>query len=104
MQVIVHSAAIQDRDGARLVLDKIRRRFPWLERICADGGYNAWEIEAAVANMPLLRMPIIKRSDERRGFVVLPHRRWLDERTWFGRNRRLAKDFENLAETLATFV
>ena len=38
-----------------------------------------------------------------RGFVVLPHR-WLDERTWFGRNRRLAKDFENLAETLATFV
>jgi transposase len=23
---------------------------------------------------------------------------------WFGRNRRLAKDFENLAETLATFV
>ena len=28
------------------------------------------------------------------------------ERTfsWFGRNRRLAKDFENLAETLATFV
>ena len=40
MQVIVHSAAIQDRDGARLVLDKVRRRFPWLERICADGGYN----------------------------------------------------------------
>ena len=65
---------------------------------------TAWQIEAAVANMPLLRMPIIKRSDERRGFVVLPHRRWLDERTWFGRNRRLAKDFENLAETLATFV
>ena len=31
MRVIVHSAAIQDRDGAGLVLDKIRRRFPWLE-------------------------------------------------------------------------
>jgi len=28
MRVIVHSAAIQDRDGAGLVLDKIRRRFP----------------------------------------------------------------------------
>ena len=63
---------------------------------------TAWQIEAAVANMPLLRMPIIKRSDEMRGFVVLPHR-WLDERTWFGRNRRLAKDFENLAETLGAF-
>jgi transposase len=33
------------------------------------------------------------------GFVVLP-RRWVVERTfsWFGRNRRLAKDYENLAE------
>jgi transposase len=40
-----------------------------------------------------------------KGFVVLP-RRWVVERTfsWFGRNRPLAKDFENLAETLATFV
>jgi transposase len=39
-----------------------------------------------------------------KGFVVLP-RRWVVERTsWFGRSRRLAKDFENLAETLATFV
>ena len=31
MRVIVHFAAIQDRDGAGLLLDKIRRRFPWLE-------------------------------------------------------------------------
>ena len=47
MRVVVHSAAIQDRDGAGLVLDKIRRRFPWLELIWADGGYNAWQVEAA---------------------------------------------------------
>jgi hypothetical protein len=40
MRVVVHSAAIQDRDGAGLVLDKIRRRFPWLELIWADGGYQ----------------------------------------------------------------
>jgi transposase len=105
MWVVVHSAAIQDRDGAGLVIDKIRRRLPWLELIWADGGYNAWQIEAAVAKMPVLRMEIVKRSDDMRGFVVLP-RRWVVERTfsWFGRNRRLAKDFENLAETLATFV
>ena len=100
-----HSAAIQDRDGAGLVLDKIRRRFPWLELIWADGGYNAWQADAAVAKVPLLRMEIVKRSDDMKGVVVLP-RRWVVERTfsWFGRNRRLAKDFENLAETLATFV
>lgn len=101
MRVVVHSAAIQDRDGAGLVLDKIRRRLPWLELVWADGGYNAWQVDAAVAKAPLLRM---ERSDDMKGFV-LP-RRWVVERTfsWFGRNRRLAKDFENLAETLATFV
>ena len=105
MRVVVHSAAIQDRDGAGPVLDKIRRRFPWLELIWADGGYKAWQVEAAVAKMPPLRMEIVRRSDDMKGFVVLP-RRWVVERTfsWFGRNRRLAKDFENLAETLATFV
>jgi putative transposase len=91
MRVVVHSAAIQDRDGAGLVLDKIRRRFPWLELIWADGGYNAWQVEAAVAKVPLLRLAIVKRSDDVKGFVVLP-RRWVVERTfsWFGRNRRLA--------------
>jgi transposase len=105
MRVVVHSAAVQDRDGAGLVLDKIRRHFPWLELIWADGGYNAWQIDAAVARAPLLRMEIIKRSDNMRGFVILP-RCWMVERTFssFGRNRRLAKDFENLAISLETFV
>jgi transposase len=82
-----------------------RRRFPWARIDLADGGYNAWQVEAAVAKMPVLRMGIFKRSDGMSGFVVLP-RRWVVEPTfsWFGRNRRLAKNFENLAETLATFV
>ena len=88
MRVIVHSAAIQDRDAAGLVLDKIRRRFPRLALIWADGGYNAWQVETAVVKVPRLRTEIVKRSDDTKGFVVLP----------------LAKDFENLAETLAAFV
>jgi transposase len=105
MRVVVHFAAIQDRDGAGLFLEKIRRRFPWLELIWADGGYNAWQVETAVAKVPVLRVEIVKRSNDMNGFVVLP-RRWVVERTfsWFGRSRRLAKDFENLAQTLATFV
>ena len=83
----------------------IRRRFPWLELIWADGGYNAWQVDAALAKVPRLRMEIVKRSDNVKGFVVLP-RRWVVERTfsWFGRNRRLSRDFENLDETLATFI
>jgi transposase len=94
MRIVVHSTAIQDRDGAGLVLDKIRRRFPWLELIWADGGYNAWQVDAAVAKVPVLRMEIVKRSDDMKGFVVLP-RRWVVERTfsWFGRNRPACQGF-----------
>ncbi len=103
MRVVVHSAGIQDRDGAGLVLDKIRNRFPWLELVWADGGDNARQVDQAVAKGPTLRVESVKRSDDMTGFVVLP-RRWVVERTfsWFGRNRRLAKDYENLADTLQT--
>jgi transposase len=64
-----------------------------------------WQVDAAVAKVPLLHVEIVKRSDDMKGFVVLP-RRWVVERifSWFGRNRRVTKDFDNLAETLATFV
>ncbi len=88
-----------------MVLDRIRTRFPRLELIWADSAYNARQVDAVVATQPGLRVEIVKRSDDMKGFVVLP-RRWVVERTfsWFGRNRRLAKDFENLAETLAAFV
>jgi transposase len=105
LRVIVHSAGIQDRDGAALVLDRIRRRFNWLELIWADGGYNAHQVKTAAAKQPPLRVEIVKRCDDVKGFVVLP-RRWVVERTfsWFGRNRRLAKDYQNLADTLAAFI
>ena len=105
LRVIVHPAGMQDRDGAALVLDKIRQRFPWLEIVWADGGYNARQVADVVAKSPRLRLEIVKRSDAAKGFILLP-RRWVVERTfsWFGRNRRLAKDYENLADTLAAFV
>lgn len=50
-------------------------------------------------------MPIVKRPDDVRGFVVLP-RRWVVERTfaWLGRSRRLSKDYEALPETGEAWV
>ena len=53
----------------------------------------------------MLQMQIVRRSDDTKGFKIQP-RRWVVERTfsWIGRNRRLAKDYENLADTLAAFV
>jgi transposase len=103
MRVVIHSAAIQDRDGAS---PGPRQDTPVLPLARTGlGRRHARQVEAAVAKVPLLRMEIVKRSDDMKGFVV-PPRRWVVERTfsWFGRNRSLAKDFENLAETLATFV
>ena len=105
LRLVVHSAGIQDRDGAALLFDKIRKRFPWLECVFADCGYNARQtFEAAAANHPL-RLEIVRRNPNAEGFEVIP-RRWVVERTfsWLGRNRRLAKDFENLADTLLAFA
>ena len=105
LRIVVHPAGIRDRDGAALVLNKIRESFPTLELIWADGGYNAHQVQTAAAANPGLRVEIVKRSDDVKGFVVLPQR-WVVERTfsWFGRNRRLAKDYENLAGTLTAFI
>jgi hypothetical protein len=49
-------------------------RFPWLELIRADGGYNVWQVDGAVAKVPPLRMEIVKRRDDMKGFVVLLRR------------------------------
>ena len=93
LAINVHSAGIQDRDGFSLVVDKIRRRFPWLELVFADTGYNAIQTACAAARSKL-RLEIVKRPRDAEGFHLLP-RRWVIERTfaWLGRSRRLAKDF-----------
>ena len=105
MHIVVHSAGMQDRDGAVLVLARIRNRFPWLELIWADSGYDARQVKTAAAAIPVLRIEIVRRTDDVSGFHVQPRRRVV-ERTfsWFGRNRRLNKDYENLADTLLAFV
>jgi len=92
---VVHTADIQDRDGAPDVLTSIRSSFPWLRHVFADGGYAGEKLQTALTGKGDWTLEIIKRSDTAKGFVLLP-RPWVVERTfaWFGRNRRLAKDFE----------
>jgi transposase len=106
LSVVVHPADIQDRDGAALVLNKrTRRLFPFIERICADGGYQGPRVRAAAARTGTWKIEIIKRSDIAKGFVVLP-KRWVVERTlaWISRNRRLSRDFERYARTVTAFI
>lgn len=100
--VVVHAASTQDRDGAKLVLEKLRHRFTRLRVIWADGGYAGKLIEwvRQLRSRNRLRLEIVKRSDDATGFVVLP-RRWVVERTfaWLGFHRRLSKDYEALPAT-----
>jgi putative transposase len=97
--VVVHAADIQDRDGAKLVLDKVRHKFARLQLIWADGGY-AGQLVEWVKDICHWILEIVKRPDQAQGFVVLP-RRWVVERTfaWLGKYRRLSKDYEALTET-----
>jgi putative transposase len=99
LAVVVHAASIQDRDGAKLVLAKLKGRFSRLKLIWADGGYAGQLIEWT-RKLGRWVLEIVKRSDDVKGFVVLP-KRWIVERTfgWFGRYRRLSKDYEMLTES-----
>lgn len=99
MRIEVHSAGVQDRDGAALVFDRIAARFPFVERFFADAGYQGPRV-ADAAPRPV---EIIRRSDP--GFV-LQAKRWIVERTfaWITINRRLAKDFERFAATVQTMI
>lgn len=98
--IVIHTADIQDRDGAPLVLKAIRYRFPWLRHVFADGGYAGDKLREALKGHGDWTIEIIKRSDKAKGFEVLP-RRWVVERTfaWLGRCRRLAKDWETTIES-----
>lgn len=102
--VTVHPADIQDRDGAKLVLEKVLNEYPSLELIWADGGYRGSLIDWVQENWEIV-VEIVKRNDDMKGFQVLP-RRWVVERTlaWIGRNRRLSKDYERFSVTEESWI
>lgn len=104
MECVVHPADIQDRDGAKLILEKLADRFPRLQRVWADGAYAGKLVDWA-KDLGQWVLEIVKRADDAVGFEVLPHR-WIVERTfaWLGRFRRLSKDYEVLIETSRAMI
>lgn len=102
--VVVHPANIQDRDGAKLVLNKAKPLFSSLQLIWADGGYSGQLIDWVKLTCAWL-LSIVKRNDDTRGFQVLP-KRWIVERTlgWLGRYRALSKDYERFPQTTEALV
>ncbi len=63
LNVDVHAADIQDRDGAETPLRQVRRRFPFIERIIADGGYAGPKMSALFARTGDWTLQIVKRSN-----------------------------------------
>ena len=104
LEVVVHPADVQDRDGAKLVLEKLVGRFPRLKKIWADGAYAGKLVDWA-KEVGSWILDIVKRSDDAKGFELL-HHRWIVERTfaWLGRFRRLSKDYEALIETSEAMI
>ena len=104
LAVLVLKADIQDRDGARTLLEKTKGWFPRLQKIWADGGYTGTLVEW-VKNLFGWVLEIVKRSDIATGFELLPHR-WIVERTfgWLNRSRRLSKNFERLSTSSEAMV
>ena len=104
LAVVVHPANIQDRDGAKLVIDKLRGRFPRMRLVWADAGYAGKLIEWVWA-LTGWELEIVKRPRDSHHFQVLP-RRWVVERTfaWLSRCRRLSKDYEALSETTEAWI
>ena len=95
LAVLVHPANIQDNHGAVPLLRIIGRMFSKLRHIFADRVYRGPKLLKALADLGKWTIEIVTRSQSVGTFRAEP-RRWVVERTfaWFGRNRRLAKDFE----------
>jgi transposase len=96
LMVLVTGAEVTDRDAACGMLPRLRSRHRRITLVWADGGYSGRLVTWAAEHLGIA-LTVVKRSDDTRGFTVLP-RRWVVERTlgWLMRSRRLARDYETL--------
>lgn len=93
LSVMVHSAGIQERAGAKILFAKLFQDFPGILRVWADGGYSGNPLAALVFKLYACVLEIVKRP--RKIFKIVKWG-WIVERTfgWFNYHRRLSKDYE----------
>jgi putative transposase len=105
LAVQVHTANIQDNHGAVPLLKAVGRAFPTLRHLFADRVYRGPKLLNAIAELGKWTIEIVTRSQSVGTFKAEP-RRWVIERTlaWFGRCRRLAKDFEQTIASAEAWV
>jgi len=105
LAVQVHAANIQDNHGAVPLLKAVGRAFSTLRHFFADRVYRGPKLLNAIADLGKWTIEIVTRSQSVGTFKAEP-RRWVIERTlaWFGRSRRLAKDFEQTIASAEAWV
>lgn len=102
--VVVTAADVGDRAAAEVLLAQVADAHHLLELIWADGGYTGGLITFCLTALALV-LAIIRRSDDQKGFVVLP-KRWIVERLFahLMRTRRLVRDFERRTSTAEAMI
>ena len=104
LAVVVTVALTSDPAGARMLLTRLGGVGKKLRKVWVDGTYRGKLIAWAVEHLWFRLQPVL-RSDDVRGFVVLP-RRWVVERTlaWLTQCRRLSKDDERLSRSSEAMI
>lgn len=94
LMVNLTPADISDSAGAQTILSAIRKRWPWIKHLFADGAYDRTQLMDKALFLDFV-VEVVRRIDKEPGFKVLP-RRWVVERTfgWLTRWRRLVRDYE----------
>jgi putative transposase len=92
-------ANISDSAAAPPLIQRVVDEHDRLEKVWADQTYQGELVTWANA-FERFELEIVKRPEAAQGFVLLP-KRWIVERTfgWFGRYRRLSKDYEATCES-----
>ncbi|MEQ8846684.1 transposase [Botrimarina sp.] len=105
MMVVVHSASLQDHDGACFVLSRMKERFRRLQVVFADSAYGRNGLPGWVQEQFGWVLQTVLRPVGAKGFVVLP-KRWIVERTfaWLARCRRTTRDYEKTNLSSEAFV
>jgi putative transposase len=104
LRVAVLAAQIPDRDAAIDLFDLAQPVCPRIEQVWADSAYAGRFVDRTMRQWGW-RLVIVSKPPDQQGFVVHP-RRWVVERSfgWLGRNRRLAKDYEELNDSSEAWV
>jgi putative transposase len=104
LALAVLPANISDSAGGKPLIQAVVDEHDRLAKLWADQTYQGELVEWA-NGFERFELEIVKRPDEAQGFLLLP-KRWIVERTfgWFGRYRRLSKDYEGTCESSEAMI